>query len=483
MFPFHPWPWQLSLLILAGSSVAEDLAWQDTLPSDEVHVSLLQLSLESDVRHWQNLTKEIFEIDGLTTQNEDSFVLIPFAAYMVVAPDWLLVSMVGCLDSVCTELPIAIFPLLAPDFMSVAALVAAKPLAQALTSPFSVRLVRSRELFFTQIGLALQISGLLIQALMCSFSFFCIARALQGIASALLIQASPLTTNRFEAAQSGIAVKFIYAGLVCGTPFGALTFSTEPFLPFLSLALAELVLLIAIWLSWGGLEEEKAAEPDTATFFDVMYDRVTLKPILLVSLLLMFTGALQTVTPRLLQEEYDFSVVMSGMAWMFQTWPSVFLVFALGPVARFIGFPLLMVGSLVVAGLAAMLAREGSLGVLILELFFSGVAAGCTNSVVPRMLEDVSKRRWGDEKKVFSIMNMFQQIGYVAGPILGATVMTYFGFQCRGMNQGSCAASSASASSPMPSCTPSSRRSLQRASARVCSGPVSPLQVAARQVE
>mmetsp|Transcript_74899 Transcript_74899/g.178792 ORF Transcript_74899/g.178792 Transcript_74899/m.178792 type:complete len:469 (-) Transcript_74899:49-1455(-) len=452
MFPFHPWPWQLSLLILAGSSVAQDLAWQDTLPSDEVHVSLLQLSLESDVGHWQNLTKEIFEIDGLTTQNEVPdlrdfydpqnaaitfyvmcFVLIPFAAYMVVAPDWLLVSMVGCLDSVCTELPIAIFPLLAPDFMSVAALVAAKPLAQALTSPFSVRLVRSRELFFTQIGLALQISGLLIQALMPSFSFFCIARALQGIASALLIQASPLTTNRFEAAQSGIAVKFIYAGLVCGTPFGALTFSTEPFLPFLSLALAELVLLIAIWLSWGGLEEEKAAEPDTATFFDVMYDRVTLKPILLVSLLLMFTGALQTVTPRLLQEEYDFSVVMSGMAWMFQTWPSVFLVFALGPVARFIGFPLLMVGSLVVAGLAAMLAREGSLGVLILELFFSGVAAGCTNSVVPRMLEDVSKRRWGDEKKVFSIMNMFQQIGYVAGPILGATVMTYFGFQvmCR----------------------------------------------------
>ena len=31
--------------------------------------------------------------------------------------------------------------------------------------------------------------------------------------------------------------------------------------------------------------------------------------------------------------------------------------------------------------------------------------------------------------QVFSIMNMFQQIGYVLGPLLGATMMTYFGFQ------------------------------------------------------
>mmetsp|Transcript_26752 Transcript_26752/g.47186 ORF Transcript_26752/g.47186 Transcript_26752/m.47186 type:complete len:264 (+) Transcript_26752:1-792(+) len=247
------------------------------------------------------------------------------------------------------------------------------------------------------------------------------------------MQASPRTPSRFEAAQSGIAVKFVYAGLVCGTPFGALTFSLEPFLPFLWVALAEMVLLIAIIVSWGGLAEEEETKQDIATIMGVISDPVTLRPILLVSMLLMFSGALQTVSPRLLQEEYDFSVVMSGMTWMFQSWPAVFLVFALGPVARLIGFRLLMLGSLILAGMAAMLAKEGSLGTLILELFCSGIALGCTNSVVPRMLEDVSDRRYGDEEKVFTVMNLFQQIGYVIGPVLGASVMTAFGYQamCR----------------------------------------------------
>ena len=109
------------------------------------------------------------------------FMLIPIFALAFAGPKWLLTAMIVCADSTCTELPMAIFPQVARGPLVLGALVATKPLGQALATPLVMRFTRHRELYAMKLGLLLQSAGLLLQGFTPSLGAWFAARSVQGI--------------------------------------------------------------------------------------------------------------------------------------------------------------------------------------------------------------------------------------------------------------------------------------------------------------
>ena len=104
-----------------------------------------------------------------------------------------------------------------------------------------------------ELGLLLQSAGLLLQGFTPSLGAWFAARAAQGVGSGLVLTANMATgTDAFEEVKDSnyvepmILVYSMYIGAVCGAPFGGVGFTIQPFLPFLFLGLAELLLLAAV---------------------------------------------------------------------------------------------------------------------------------------------------------------------------------------------------------------------------------------------
>jgi len=365
------------------------------------------------------------------------FMLIPIFALAFAGPKWLLTAMIVCADSTCTELPMAIFPQVATGPLVLGALVATKPLGQALATPLVMRFTRHRELYAMKLGLFLQSAGLLLQGFTPSLGAWFAARSVQGIASALVLGASMATGNEAlqEAKESNyvdpmILVYSMYLGVICGTPFGGVGFTLQPFLPFLFLGLAELTLMLAVQVKMDAPSKPMPGTPPI--LFALQYPMIW-KPVALLCLIVMYTSSLQSMVFKLMEENFELSVGAASFTWLFQAWPSILTVLLMGPAAQSIGFRLIMLTGILLAGTSALLVDEKSLVIVILELVAAGLAIGAENATVPRLLEDVAYRYFEDPFAVYVLLNLSQQLGYVLGPLTGALIFHVSSFQtmCR----------------------------------------------------
>ena len=245
--------------------------------------------------------------------------------------------------------------------------------------------------------LLLQSAGLLLQGFTPSLGAWFAARAAQGVGSGLVLTANMATgTDAFEEVKDSnyvepmILVYSMYIGAVCGAPFGGVGFTIQPFLPFLFLGLAELLLLAAVHSK---LDAPSIAMPGTQPLLSLLQYPMISRPVALICLLVMYTAALQAMLFRVLEEDLELTVGAASFTWLFQAWPAILGVLCLGPAAQRIGFRLIMLTGILLAGTSALLADE-SLTVLILELVAVGLALGAENATVPRLLEDVGIRHF-----------------------------------------------------------------------------------------
>eukprot|EP00438_Fugacium_kawagutii_P005955 Skav231315 [mRNA] locus=scaffold1116:56711:58060:- [translate_table: standard] len=367
-----------------------------------------------------------------------AFLLVPICALACAGPKWLLAAMITCADSTCTELPMAIFPMIAEGPLALGALVATKPLGQALATPLVMRFTRHRELHAMKLGLLLQSAGLLLQGFTPSLGAWFAARSAQGVASALVL--SPAMAAGREAlavvnVKEGtyvdpiILVYSMYFGVIVGAPFGGVGFSIQPFLPFLFLALAELVLMVAVHARLDAPSPMPGPPPMLLPLQHPMISR----PVVLFCFLIMYISALQAMVFKVIEDEFHLSVAAASFAWLFNTSLAVLTALLLGPTAQFIGFRLIMLSGILLAGSSALLADQASLVVIVVQLLAAGVAVGAENATVPRLLEDVFLRHFDDAYGVYVLLNLGQQLGYVLGPLAGALLCQVSSFQtmCR----------------------------------------------------
>ena len=426
--------WFLFALTSADRVLEEGLLDLESLESSFLQISIENVTLThvSEVSPWVSLGTVHMSIYLV------AFLLVPICALAFAGPKWLLVAMITCADSTCTELPMAIFPVIAEGPVALGALVATKPYGQLLATPLVLRFTRHREVKAMELGLLLQSAGLLLQGFTPSLGAWFAARAAQGVGSGLVLTANMATgTDAFEEVKDSnyvepmILVYSMYIGAVCGAPFGGVGFTIQPFLPFLFLGLAELVLLAAVHSK---LDAPSIAMPGTQPLLSLLQYPMISRPVALICLLVMYTAALQAMLFRVLEEDLELTVGAASFTWLFQAWPAILGVLCLGPAAQRIGFRLIMLTGILLAGTSALLADE-SLTVLILELVAVGLALGAENATVPRLLEDVGIRHFEApvSNNIITLLNLGQQLGYVMGPLTSALLCHVSSFQtmCR----------------------------------------------------
>ncbi|CAJ1409998.1 unnamed protein product, partial [Effrenium voratum] len=361
-------------------------------------------------------------------------ILLPVTAVAFAGPKWLLAAMIICSDTLCTELPMAVFPVLASP-VEVGFLVATKPLGQAIATPLT-RFVRQRELFCLKLGLLLQSGGLFLQGLSPDLLSCFTARLAQGVASALIMGATsslareePMVADKDSDVST--LIYSMYAGLILGTPLGGLGFSFEAFLPFVLLGLVELVMLGAVQLNW----RQSAMQPAPAHIPVMQLLRFPMiwKPVLLICLIVTYVSALQATVFSIMEAEMGLSLSQASLMWLLQAVPAVIAVLLIGPNAQSIGFRLVMLMGLLVAGAGGIFSRQDSVSILAFELIVAGVALGAENGTVPRLLEDICTRYFDECGSVYVVLNLAQQAGYVLGPLLGTLMVRVFDFKtmCR----------------------------------------------------
>ncbi|CAK9083169.1 Probable vesicular acetylcholine transporter-A (VAChT-A) (Solute carrier family 18 member 3-A) [Durusdinium trenchii] len=390
-----------------------------------IETSFLQISIENVTLHsvsegdaWigmENMHLSIYLI---------CFLLIPICAVAFAGPRWALATMITCADSLCTELPMAIFALVAEDPFSLGALVATKPLGQALATPLVIQFTRQRELHSMKLGLLLQSAGLFLQAFTPSLGAWFAARAAQGVGSALMLGAISAmmgdATKETGDSGRGLFTYSMWLGLICGAPFGGICFAIESFLPFLFLGLADLILLTALHFKMDAPSKPMPGIPRDV-LAPLRYPMIS-RPLALLCLVVMYGAALQAMIFKVMEEDLQLGVVPASFTWLFQAWPMILTSLLLGPAAQGIGFRLIMLTGLLVVGSGALIVDDKSFMCLIAELVVAGLALGAENATVPRLLEDVASRNFDDTSATWTLLNLGQQIGYVLGPLIGAVL-------------------------------------------------------------
>ena len=397
----------------------------------DLETSFLQISVASVTEDapWAELHLSVYLL---------GFLLVPVFAAAFLCPKWVVVAMIACADSLCAELPMAIFPLITDDALILGALFAMKPLGQAVATPLVLRFARHRELHLMKLGLLLQSSGLLLQAFIPGAGAWFGARAAQGVASALIMEATAATgTEAMQEAEAkgGLVdqMALVYSmmlGVICGAPLGGLAFSIDPFLPFLSLALAELVLLAAVNVKMDSPSPPNSRPIRTPLLSMLKFPMVS-RPLTLVCLLFTYNSALQAMIFKVLEDDFGLSVESSGFIWLFQAWPAILTWLLLGQMAQAIGFRLIMLSGIVAAGAGAMVIDDHSLTLLIGELLVAGFAIGAENATVPRLMEDIGSRHF-QVPDIYVLLNLSQQLACVVGPVMGGLFVRLSGLQAMG---------------------------------------------------
>lgn len=290
-----------------------------------------------------------------------------------------------------------------------------------------------------KLGLLLQSAGLLLQGFTPSLGAWFAARAAQGVGSGLVLTANMATSSdAFQEVKDSdsnsvdpmILVYGLLVGPVCGAPFGGVGYTIQPFLPFLFLGLAELVLMAAVHAKFDALP----SLPGTQPILSLLQYPMISRPIALICLVVMYIAAIQAMLYRVLEEDLELTVGAASFTWLFQSWPAVLGMLCLGPIAQSIGFRLIMLTGILLAGTSALLVEE-SLTVLILALVAVGLAAGAENATVPRLLENVGMRHFDAPtlSNIMVLLNLGQQVGFVIGPLAGALLCHVSSFQtmCR----------------------------------------------------
>jgi hypothetical protein len=135
-------------------------------------------------------------------------------------------------------IPIAIFPQLGKSSIMTGALFSTKAILQIISSPFVARYIDNYNLEPMILGLMIESISTIIFSLTSNYYFWCIARAISGIASSLIISSGFLhiqrvytTPTEMGHAMSTVATGIIL-GVTAGPPLGGVMYGSWEPLPF-----------------------------------------------------------------------------------------------------------------------------------------------------------------------------------------------------------------------------------------------------------
>mmetsp|Transcript_30502 Transcript_30502/g.87431 ORF Transcript_30502/g.87431 Transcript_30502/m.87431 type:complete len:403 (-) Transcript_30502:92-1300(-) len=344
-------------------------------------------------------------------------------------------------DYVLMTMAIPIFPLLhTSDFMT-GLLFAAKAICQICCSPLLSGLIDRHGKAIIMLGLALEISTLLMFSVTFSYDVWMLARGLSGVASAALVSAGFAQLQRAfpeqeeRAMAMGLATTGIIAGVCLGPVFGGTLYELRPCLPFALLALLEAAVLAAVWLglpqsSVGAVAEAEAGKTDGTTMVAMLKCREVAEVLGALMLANAAIACLESTTARYFMNTFDFTVGQVSLFYLFTSVPSCLVSGLAGPLANSFGARRVLGLGLALQGFFTLVGPKDVLGLEVASFVILGAGMGAVDGTSPAILGQLADSKFGGTGKIYLMSNIAVQSGFVIGPILGNAVVEVGGFSC-----------------------------------------------------
>ena len=236
---------------------------------------------------------------------------------------------------------VPIFPQLGKSDFQTGILFATKAILQVLSAPVVARYIDSYNLEPMILGLAIEALSTLVFAFTSNYWWWCVARAISGISSSMIISSGFLHIQRRHSGDNegmGIAMSLVVTGIISGVtfgpPIGGLLYGFSHGLPFFftfllaALAMLQTVVLSRRLAAAGELSIAASAEAESAEVFRQKVRNLLSDKHVVVTLLALFcaNGAiscLEATFGNFMQGQFGFSVFQVGMLYVIAAVPSV----------------------------------------------------------------------------------------------------------------------------------------------------------------
>lgn len=226
-----------------------------------------------------------------------------------------------------------------------------------------------------------------------------------------------------RATAMGLAFSGVYAGVLTGPVLGGALFQTSHHLPYVVLAMVELLVLLGVvGLLPRCLGQRAPAEDDGERFSALLQHGAVYGPLLSVVISTGYIAALECTTARYAMDRFGWTETGAGAVWLYVTVPTIGAALMSGPLGLRIGRANLLGMAMALGGVSAMLAPTGSLAALVTSLLGAGLTFGVVNGCAAPLLGDMADRFFGGTSQVYALANSAEQLGFVVGPLIGSTM-------------------------------------------------------------
>eukprot|EP00811_Abedinium_folium_P034015 NODE_6934_length_1624_cov_4.641951.p1 GENE.NODE_6934_length_1624_cov_4.641951~~NODE_6934_length_1624_cov_4.641951.p1 ORF type:complete len:394 (+),score=94.24 NODE_6934_length_1624_cov_4.641951:117-1298(+) len=344
-------------------------------------------------------------------------------------------------DYVLMTMVIPIFPTLGASDTATGVLFAAKAAVQVCSSPFVVRFVDSHGKAMILAGLAVDAASNVLFTVKASYWLWFSARAVSGIASALIMSAGPAhMRNRYtDEKEYNTAMGYVTTGIVGGVCFGpavgGVLFDVYWTLPFWALTAFDLAVMAVVWWLLPPLRpSDSSANAGSSNAGKVSSGTMLRDPEVFIPLgALVIANAsiscVESTIGRFTSQVFGFSPSASGLFFLLVAVPSCTFSALAGRLGNSFGQKPVMFAALFIQGSFHILPPKTLLPMDVVSCLGLGTGMGLTDGTAPALLGEVTQRKYAGTGRVFVFSNVSVQVGFILGPVIGNILYESLGYQ------------------------------------------------------
>jgi len=329
-------------------------------------------------------------------------------------------------DYMLMFMAVPIFPALGKTDIMTGCLFSAKAGCHILSAPMMAKLVDGHGKLMMLVGLLLQAFSSIMFMLTDSYFTWFVARAVSGVASAAigpsclshLTKLHPHTEQRAMA--MALATTGTLSGICVGPLAGGVLYDVAPSLPFLCIALLQLLVVLLVLSCLPSLKAEATSTEGTgASTCELLQNHDVLRTLGLFWFSAAGAAAVETTIGRHLHNSFGYTPGAQGCFFLTESLTCITAAAASGYLGNKFGRVNLIRFGLLSQGIATWLGASASISTSAIAFAGIGLGTGLVDGGIPAQLSDTALKHFGQTGRIFVVSSTCVQLGVLCGPIAG----------------------------------------------------------------
>jgi predicted MFS family arabinose efflux permease len=333
-------------------------------------------------------------------------------------------------DYVLMFMAIPIFPTLGKSDVMTGCLFSAKACCQILSAPLLTTWVDRYGKFLLLGGLLVETISSVMFMLTHEYGAWLFARAISGVASAAIMSSglSHLskrhTKSEERAVVMGCATTGILSGTCIGPVMGGILHEISPGLPFLSLAVLELIVVVLIVLFLPSVKgEQKNTGGGGASTRELLQNRDVLRFLGILVVTNMGCGCVEGTIARHLHVKFGLSAGAQGRFYLLLAVSSVIFSAVSGDLGNRLGRIKVIRLGLLLQGVSTLSGASSSITLSAIAFTITGIGIGLIDGATPSLLGNTVTKHFGETGRIYVMSNTCVQLGFLFGPMAGNIIV------------------------------------------------------------